>query len=100
FIAYYEKDWGSVRFAWNKQTSYNRTEAHYTAVQQMSDGLLDMTANYNVSDSIRITCGVTNRTDETGERYRFLKPGSGLSTIPRAYVATGRTMTFGVNIKF
>lgn len=100
FIVYYEKDWGSVRFAWNKQSSYNRTEGHFNAVQKVPDGLLDMSANYNLTDNIRLTMSVTNLTDEKIERYLFLNPDSGRSTIPQAYVSTGRTLTFGGNIKF
>ena len=99
FVAYYEKDWGSVRFAWNKQGSYNRTANRYNAVQKVPNGLLDMNANYNVTDNIRLTMSVTNLTDEKVERYLLLNPDSS-STIPQGYVATGRTLTFGASVRF
>lgn len=100
FITYYEQDWGSVRLAWNKQSAYNRTPGHLNATQKMPNGLWDMNINYNVLDNMRLTLSVTNLTDEKIQRYLFLNPDSGESTIPQAYVATGRTITFGASYKF
>ena len=100
FIAYYEKDWGSVRLAWNKQSSYNRTESFLNATQKRPNGLLDMNVNYNVTDNARLTLSVANLTDEKIERYLFLNPDSGESMIPQGYTATGRTITFGASYKF
>lgn len=99
-IAYYEQDWGSVRFAWNKQSAYNRTPGYLNATQKMPNGLLDMNVNYNVLDNMRLTLSVTNLTDEKIQRYLFLNPDMGESTIPQAYVSTGRTVTFGASIRF
>ena len=100
FIAYYEKDWGSVRLAWNKQSAYTRTEPYLNATQKMPDGLLDMNVNYKVTDNARLTLSVTNVTDEKIQRYLFLNPDMGESTFPEGYTATGRTITFGASVKF
>ncbi len=100
FVVYYEKDWGSVRFAWNKQSPYNRNGVTTFGIQDTPDGLIDMTANYNVIDNLKLTLSITNLMDVHEERYQFLKPLSDDAVLPQAYTLNGRSITLGASYKF
>ncbi|WAJ71830.1 TonB-dependent receptor [Catenovulum adriaticum] len=100
-ILYHEGQYGSVRFAWQRQSAYNRRLAgNATAEQIRPDGQLDLTVNFKLAKNVRLLGSVTNLTDSNIESYHLDVRNPNNLQLPNDITNTGRFYSVGIRATF